>query len=237
MRFLVASPLSLHYATPMLKFVLPLLLLLPGLSHAVICKSVAADGVVSYADVAPGECAEQIKLPDYSRYAPRPIGNPSAQSGNQTVNESEFRGYQSMRFEQPESGSVIRDDNGNVPVSIALQPRLQPGHRITIRLDGLNVDGTFTGTSLKLTKVERGSHRLSATVFDEDGRALISASSGSFTLRKRSLLDPGREDGPTPPPPGPTGSSNFPPNYTPGTGGISTTPSKTNPSFAPKYSP
>ena len=50
------------------------LLFFSGLNHAVVCKTVDAEGVVGYTDVPVEECANPITLPDYSRYAPRPIG-------------------------------------------------------------------------------------------------------------------------------------------------------------------
>ena len=248
----------------MKKLVLLLLVgLLPGIGHAVICKTIAADGTVSYADLPPEACPKPLKLPDYSRYKPRVATPPQSrdqQPSDASASPSEqqapapFTGYRSMRFDQPSPGETLRSNSGTVPVSLVLEPQLQAGHRIRIKLDGLYVDGSFTGTSIQLSNVPRGTHTLSATVFDADGRALISASGGPFTLRKPSLQDPNRrpddgdgnggtggdgdsDGGGDSEPYAPGSGSNYGPgsaaDYSPGGEGIPTTPGRTNPAYAP----
>lgn len=258
----VASGVSVHYhPTDMHKIALlfPLVMLLPGAGHAVICKTVAADGTISYADLPPEACPKPLKLPEYTPYSPRtPAGRTPRRDGSaapQQPGKDNFSGYTSLRFDQPSPGETIRNNTGNVPVSLRLQPGLQAGHRVRVKLDGLFVEGSYSGTSLQLTNVDRGTHSLNATVFDERGRALISASSGPFTLRKPSLNDPKRQDdndtssasNPSSggdnagqgqsSQPGSGGVSSTPgrtnPAYTPSGGGISSTPGRTNPAFSP----
>ncbi len=47
------------------------LLLLPGLAHAVVCKTVGEDGVASFTDVPAAECPQGSRIPEYSR--PEPV--------------------------------------------------------------------------------------------------------------------------------------------------------------------
>jgi len=235
----------------MTRHALYMLFLLPGLAHAVICKTVDADGVVGYTDVPVGECADPVKLPDYSRYEPRPIPKTATaspkSSGNGKSSDGQFSGYRSIEIIQPEANGTVRSNEGIVPVSIALEPPLEEGHRIKLYIDGAAVRGEFDGAAIDLAGIERGTHSLRAVVSDAGGKRLGDSPTVRFTLRKTTLYDleraepspiepvnpiapvPGQPIAPAPPP----GGS----GYRPPTGGVSSTPGKTNPAFKPNYSP
>ena len=242
----------LHYAIGMTRHALYMLFLLPGLAHAVICKTVDAEGVVSYTDVPVEECAEPVKLPDYSRYEPRPIPKtPNASSRPQATgdgSDAQFSGYRSIEIVQPEADGTVRSNDGIVPVSIALDPPLEEGHRIKLYIDGAAVRGEFDGTAIDLAGIERGTHSLRAVVSGAGGKRLGDSPTVRFTLRKTTIYDreraepspiepvnpiapiPGQPIAPAPGLPGGSG-------YRPPSGGVSSTPGKTNPAFKPNYSP
>ena len=234
----------------MIKLITLTLLLLPGFAQAVICKTVEQDGSVSYADVAASECPQEVKLPPYSSYAPRQVQSTPAQGSPVRGNAAPFVRYQSMHIVQPTGGGTVRNNEGKVPVSIALVPPLQENHSITLYLDGNAVPGGFDGPAIDLSGVERGSHTLKAAVFDAGGRQLIESSVTRFTMRQSSVYDPPKKPEPEqpiappaepPPPYAPPAQPGYgpssPADYKPNAGGISSTPGKTNPAFAPKYNP
>ena len=229
--------------------VLILVMLFPAVTHAVICKSVDAEGVVSYTDVPANECQQILKLPDYSRYAPRPIQRPSGASDqNLPEQPAPFIGYQSIKIQQPEANGTVRSNEGIVPVSIALEPSLQPGHRIKLFLDGGAVQGEFDSPAIELNGVLRGTHNLRAVVSDANGRRLGDSPTVRFTLRKTTIYD--RQNVAPPPKPGEPAQPIEPapenpiepapgnPIAPPAGGPVSAPPpSGTNPAFAPRYSP
>jgi len=240
----------------MIKTTLFAVLLAPGLAQAVVCKTVDADGVVSYADVPAAECPKAIKLPDYSRYAPREIPSSavdesSAQGG--TAESQPFTGYRSIRIVQPEANGTVRNNLGTVQVSIALDPVLQEGHRIKLYLDGGAVPGEFDVPSIEVSGVERGTHSLRAVVSNASGKRLGDSPSVRFTLRQttrfdRAKTEPNPSPDPQPDPPDnpfePTQPSDPGPDQPSGNpfsppagGGIPSTPGATNPAFTPNYSP
>ena len=246
----------LHYASGMIRSVLFALLLVPGLASAVVCKTVDADGVVSYEDLPADECPQAVKLPDYSRYAPRAIEQPRAANSSATGSAVRFERYTSMEIVQPQPDATVRSNDGKVPVSIALEPALQQGHSVKLFLDGQPISGTFDALAIELAGVERGSHSLQASVVNPSGQRMIESSPVRFTLRKMGLNDIANQPEPTPrsePPPGyvapPKTSSGYAPpskpDYTPPTGPGYTpqsaptpsTPGKTNPAFAPNFNP
>lgn len=235
----VASSRRLNYALRMLKLASVVCLLLPALAHGVICKTVDDEGIVSYSDVPIAECATPVKLPAYSRYAPRTIRQPPPTASTATAEQLVFDGYESMRVAAPEDEGTVRSNEGEVSVGIALQPELQPGHLVELMLDGQPVSGRFDSLGILLSGVDRGTHRLNASVVDGNGNTLIEAPAVRFTLRKIGLFDrpeepvnPGELPGdneneagggtnstttpiPTSFPASPGGDPAFTPNYTP----------------------
>jgi hypothetical protein len=165
--------------------ILIVLLAVAGPAHAVVCKSVDAEGVVSYTDVPPEDCANPIRLPEYSRYAPRLIPGSSGESST-LPGGAAFTGYESMRIVEPQPGGAVRNDEGRVPVLITLQPGLQQGHRVTLTVDGRPLSSTFDDLSIELSGVQRGSHELQAAISDANGKRLIESSMVQFTMRQAS---------------------------------------------------
>lgn len=165
------------------------LMLLPGFSFAVICKTLDADGNVTYTDVPAAACPEVVKLPAASTYQPRPI-EASAEEATETAAEPEpFDGYRSIAITQPEKDGTVRSNEGEMTVTVALEPALQTGHAIKLEIDGRAVEGGFDGLAIDLSGVERGTHTLRATVVDGTGKDLIASQTVSFTMRKAGLFD------------------------------------------------
>ena len=178
-------------AGDMIKGVLITLFLLPGLAHGVICKSVDAGGVVSYADVPREECRTRVKLPEYSRYKPRPVERQDEASGvsETAATKPRFEGYQSIRIVKPSDGEAVRGDSGKVSLALLLEPALQPGHRIGIFLNNVLVPGTFDGLDIELTGVDAGSHKLRAVVMDADGKRIVNSDAVGFTMLQPQPVD------------------------------------------------
>lgn len=184
----------------MIKTIVVLLLLAPGMALAVICKSIDDDGVVSYSDVPAAECDNKLELPASSTYAPRPIQQPAPPAGSGASGKViTFTRYESILIEQPEQGGVVRSNQGRVTVVIGLDPALQPGHRINLTVDGRTVEGSFDGVAIELSGVDRGAHTLRASVSDGSGRVLIASTPVRFTMRKLGLTDSNPDNQPPPP--------------------------------------
>lgn len=235
----------------MIKQALIVLLALPGIAHAVICKTVDAEGVVGYSDVPASECLDRVKLPASSTYEPRRL--PSSQPTNRVSGASQpvnTTRYQSMQIEQPADNGTVRSNEGKVAISIGLDPPLQQGDRVTVYLDGKAVPGSFDSPAIELSGVDRGTHTLGAEVKNARGQRLIESSTISFTLRKTNVdaEEPTQPIAPVPP--------GYEPDYTPGQSpdndgiqkpkppltpqpkpGPSVTPGRTNPAFKPNYRP
>jgi hypothetical protein len=157
------------------------ILLLPGLAHAVICKTVGPDGVASFADVPAAECPQGSRIPDHSRPAPVVEQAGSVDTGV-SARQVKFAGYESIEILSPEADGAVRSNEGRVPVSVELKPVLQQSHFITAYLDGKAFSGRYGSSEITLTGVDPGTHKLQARVSDSGGKTLIESETMSFTL-------------------------------------------------------
>lgn len=181
----------LGYSEHMIKRALIALFLSPGLAHAVICKTVDSEGVVAYAEVPANECRTPLKLPEYSRYAPRAIPQQGAASDADSTGREPpvFEGYESIEIVKPAPGEQILSNEGKVPLALTLEPELQPGHRISVFLDDVLIPGGFDGLAIELTGVDAGGHKVRATVMDDGGTRLIDSAAVKFVLREAEQID------------------------------------------------
>lgn len=166
--------------------------LLPAAAGAVICKTVDADGVVSYSEMPAAVCDNPVNLPEYSSYKPRIPQQPREtrpvpDAGSETGADA-FGGYESLEITEPVQDGTVRDNSGKLTVVLALTPTLQPDHRVRLSVDGQAVSGNFDGLAIELSGVDRGVHRLQATVVDAAGRQLIQSQAVEFTMRQASRI-------------------------------------------------
>lgn len=152
-----------------------------------VYKWVAPDGSVHFSDH-PHAGADRITLPKWAPPQPRrPVLSPSPAGPTETP---VFYVYNRLTIIKPESGENVRDNQGNVEVTLTVEPNLNTteDHRIQILLDG-QVQGTPSPSlEQSLTGVERGRHRVAAQVINERGRILITSRPVNFYLKQASPL-------------------------------------------------
>ena len=107
--------------------------------------------------------------------------------------------YTSLSITTPADDSAVRENAGNLEVSIASKPKLAPGHRALLYLDGSEV-AQGAQTSFSLENLDRGTHTLSVAIMAGD-EVLIESKPISFTLLRHSEQHP--KPAPPPPPPKP----------------------------------
>lgn len=168
------------------------LLAVSGPLAQTVYKNVLPDGSVVYSDQRT-EGAEPLELPEIQIYSAPSLQTDSdraaasARSGQPGMAEEEGDGYRRFAIANPGHDEPVRDNGGNVSVSLTLEPSLRPGHVIDIRMDGQSI-GRGSGTSVALTNVDRGSHTVQAVVVDENGTEVARTESVTFHLLRASAL-------------------------------------------------
>jgi len=155
-----------------------------GAAHAgKIVKYTLKNGQVIYSDTPPPEAAsgEEVTVEPLQSFTLPPA--PPLEDSVAEEDAPEQVGYEEFKVTSPANDATIRDNGGNVRVSLSLSPGLQGGHSIEIFMDGQAI-GSGNSTSLTLTDVDRGTHTVRATVTDSDGKEVARSNSVIFHLRR-----------------------------------------------------
>ena len=104
--------------------------------------------------------------------------------------------YAGCEISSPNADEVFTAPGG-VSVSLNVLPGLQPGHSISMLLNGSRVTGWPPGsTGYLLQNLFRGSYTLVAMVADGAGRTMCSSKPVIFHVRQPSMLTPGARAAP-----------------------------------------
>lgn len=95
--------------------------------------------------------------------------------------------YTSLNVIAPKQGQAIRANDGDVSVALTVSPKLRPGDRIVVTLDGQEVSRS-TSRVANLTNLDRGEHTLQVNIVNKAARSLISAESVTFNVLRNSAL-------------------------------------------------
>src|SRR5690606_31011271 len=100
-------------------------------------------------------------------------------------------GYGVLAIQSPGQDEVLWNIEGQLAVSVAVDPPLAPGHRVRLYLDGSPAETLEPGrTATQLSNVYRGEHSLRAEVLDPTGTLVASSPVTSFVVRQTSILNP-----------------------------------------------
>lgn len=171
------------------RFLMLVLLLAATAVNAGVYKWVDENGVVQYGD-RPPEGAERVDLPPSSTYEPRELPAVEKDESGQAEDEAVIVPYSQVAITQPQDDETVRDNSGNVPLSVELEPPLQQGHRMAVVIDGRTIFDQLTGTQVTLTDVNRGTHSLQVKVLDADGVELAASSAVTFHMHRATVLRP-----------------------------------------------
>ena len=152
---------------------------------AEVYKRVNPDGSVEFTDVPDKKGEKPIAIEPSSSYSPpkQPLTLPTPKGPDKKA----FAGYESVNITQPADGAIIRDNTGNLTVSVTSSPALQDGDSYVLLMDGSKVGEGRTGT-FKLSNIPRGSHTLWVQIQDGEGNSLIQPRAVTFDLKRFSKL-------------------------------------------------
>jgi hypothetical protein len=167
-----------------------------------VYRWVDGDGQVHFSD-RPQEGAERVVLDEAQTFsAPPPRTRRDTNGGAQADAAARYR---SLEIVQPGQEEVLWNIQGQLDVSMRLEPRLRTGHRVSLYLNDQLVEGKQPGSlEARLTNVLRGTHVLRAEVRAPGGEVLIRSEPRSFTVQQTSILNPNNPaNAPVPTPLGP----------------------------------
>ncbi|RJG14364.1 DUF4124 domain-containing protein [Pseudomonas cavernicola] len=175
-----------------------LLLALAVPAAAQIYKYTDANGNTVYTNQAPdGVATETVKLPPTNsvemQVPTAPIANPATTPAAKAV-------YSVLQLTNLPSEGALRANNGTFSVGVKLQPRLSPGHRLRLLLDGKPYGQASNVPLLQLSNIPRGEHSLAVEVLSGE-QSLQQSATETFTVQRVNTSSPAlRPPAPTPTP-------------------------------------
>ena len=185
--------------------------LLTALCSVLLCSSPAwadvytwtdANGNTVYSDK-PNPNAKRIEVSaPNSMEAPKPIPayESSSSSSNSNSSSAVSGSYRRLEITSPANDTPVRANDGNVNLTVALDPPLRTGHLLRARIDGNLGEQALPGAgqsqaNMTIPNLDRGSHLIEAVVTNSQGNE-ISASTGiTLHVQRTSLNQPGRIGG------------------------------------------
>jgi len=161
-------------------------------ASAEIYRWVDAGGNVVYGDTPPKtSSAKKVALPiltvadSFTPPPPTAVGQPEQKPEDSPNNYTRFK------VSSPEANGSVFANDGNLTVTLDIEPALTGGDSIKLYLDSKQVaDGV--GTSFPLSNIERGSHTVFAVVSNSAGDIVQNTETVMFQVQRASILSPAR---------------------------------------------
>jgi hypothetical protein len=152
---------------------------------------VDAQGQIHFSDT-PVPGAKQIEISGAQAFGTqRPVAQPTAQSGAPTEQPpSPASVYRAFNIASPQHQETLWNTGSVLNVQVALQPGLQPTHRLDILLDGQRRNLNSTSTSFTLPDVFRGIHTIQAVIVDQRGTEVLRSAATTFMVQQTSIQNP-----------------------------------------------
>ena len=153
---------------------------------------VDANGRRHYSD-RPVEGATQVELLGAQGFtesrATPPTPQPAGETAPATSTASQSVSYRSFTVSSPANEETLWNIGGILSVQVAIDPGLQPGHRVDAYFDGQRVVIGEQGPQFTVTEVYRGTHTLYAVIRDSSGRELRRSPVVTFTVQQTSIAN------------------------------------------------
>jgi hypothetical protein len=166
------KPIFLKYRS----YRLAVLLMMVTLAHAAIYKQVDAQGLVHFSDM-PQANAVLVTLPSVNTYAASNMAKKSTPSASTDTKSN----YKKLQITQPIDQQTLQNQH-DIPITIDVQPTLQPHDILEIWLDGKPIQ-QITNTQLTLTTLNRGEHQLQVKLLDANKQAMLTAAPVTFYVQ------------------------------------------------------
>ncbi|MEM6513625.1 MAG: DUF4124 domain-containing protein [Pseudomonadota bacterium] len=144
------------------------------------------DGVVHYSDT-PRPGAQEFELPKSDAPAQPTRPRSTARASERTPEpEPQPESYTRIGISAPAPEATLWNIGGVLNVQLELTPRLQPGHKIRVYLDGEARD--VYSLFFPINEVWRGEHTIQVEVLDRNDEMIIRSDAQKFYVQQTSVL-------------------------------------------------
>ena len=167
---------------------LVIFLLTLSVNAETVYKTVDDEGNIIFTDK-PVAGAEEIKIRKTQTVSPAKL--PSFGKDKMQEESTEFT-YTSLSLVSPENDSTIHSNEGNLLVTVSLEPTLRKNDELVLSMDGRQLS-TGKTTRFSIKNIDRGTHNIEVMVLDENKEQVIKSDTVVFHMRRTSKLTPGSD--------------------------------------------
>lgn len=170
--------------------VLTALLIFPFFTSAEVYTWINSEGVREYGDEPPKD-AKKASLPAIQSMSKEAFSGKKNNDLETKTESSGFSGYKKLMILNPKQNYTLETGAaGTLQVELAVEPSLQPGHEITLFLNGRPIN-TASQLQFTLNNLDRGSHLLHAHI-KHRGTLLVSTNKRRFHVQRPSIRNRSR---------------------------------------------
>jgi len=176
----------MHLNKSIYKLLIPLLLAgsLGGTAYAEIYMWLDENGNKVYSDNPDDKKqAQAVELTPLTILGFPEIRNSSPDT-TAVRNPSELVDYKSIAISSPQNDATVRDNSGTVQVQVFTEPALGQGYTIELWLDNASTGAPKANTSFVLDNLDRGTHSLSAKLYNPQGKLLLTSPTITFHMHR-----------------------------------------------------
>lgn len=155
-------------------------------AQAAVYTYVDANGNRVYTDQ-PHKGAQRLPMPSAPSANPTPAA-PARSVKAPTLKRPPAVRYQMLRILLPLPDTAVREENGELIVTVTSEPALQEGHRYRLLLDGNVAQEPGRSPVFALKNVDRGTHTLAAEIIDYDDYVIERTPAQPVHLQRISLI-------------------------------------------------
>lgn len=146
---------------------------------AQVYKEIGEDGVPTFSDQAmPG--AEPVKIREPVLFTePNRLPLTNKRDGKAT---EETRAPYTLLVTEPANESAIRNNAGNISLSISISPGLQENHQGELLMNGTKIRNLSGSGTIELLNLDRGTHAFSVQVVDKRGKVVETGPATSVSV-------------------------------------------------------
>lgn len=172
-----------------MRWPLLLVVLLTMPVQAAVYTYVDGNGNRVYTDQ-PRKGAQRMDLPTPSPRVTSPAPRPqrTAPAAAPAARPAAPVRYQMLRILLPLPDTAVREENGQLIVTLTSDPGLQQGHRYRLLLDGKVAGESARSPVFALSNVDRGTHSLAAEIVDYDDYVIERTPPQPVHLQRISLI-------------------------------------------------
>lgn len=166
---------------------------------AQIYKYTDAKGNTVFTNQPPeGQDVENVELPPTNTVAPQSPTVPVSA----TPTTQNAASYSVLELTNLPTDDALRANNGTFTVGVKINPRLLPGHRLRLLLDGQPYGQPTNVTRLQVMTADRGEHSLAVEVLN-GSESIQQSATVTFTVQRVNTSSPALRPPPPPTPPKP----------------------------------